>query len=64
MQNTAPFGGARGTEVVFKLGRGEVFEAGTESVEWKMLKQLPCGPKGWKEVVWVSEAMIEVPFES
>jgi len=60
----APFGGGRGTDVVFEEGRGEVLEAGTESVVWKMLKQLPCGPKGEKEVVWVSEAMIEVPLAS
>lgn len=41
-----------------------MLEVGTESVLWKMLKQLPFGPKGEKEVVWMSEAMIEVPLAS
>ncbi len=49
VQKITPLGSLRGTEEVLASGRGAVLDTGTRSEEWKVLKELPLGPKG---MVW------------
>ena len=62
MQKTTPLGGLRGIEDARGSGMRSMFETGTRSAEWKVLKEVFLGPKGKKGVVWVSEPMMEVPL--
>ncbi len=49
VQKITLLGSLRGTEEVLASGRGAVLDTGTRSEEWKVLKELPLGPKG---MVW------------
>ena len=64
MQNMTPFGGARGTVEVTVGGNGPMLETGKRSEVCRMLKLLPLGPNGEKGVIWWSEPITQVPFES
>jgi hypothetical protein len=60
VQNRTPEGGHRGSAFVSSGGE-EVFETGTESLEWNLAKELASGPKGEKGVIRSSDANTEVP---
>jgi len=60
VQNRTPEGGHRGS-VFVRSGGDEVFETGTLSLEWNLVKELALGPKGKKGVICSSDAKTEVP---
>lgn len=62
VQKMTPAGDGLGTVVVTAEGTASVFETGTLSLEWKMLKEPEAGPKGKNGVVWLSAAMKEDPL--
>ena len=61
LQNRTPFGGQRGTASVIGEGIAALFETGIWPLLWKVLNDEPFGPNGKKGVVFVSDAMMDVP---
>ena len=60
IQKRTPLGGHLGS-AGGRLGGEVVLETGTLRRWWKRAKLEPCGPKGKKGVIVVSEAMMDLP---
>ena len=60
VQKRIPLGGHLGS-AVGRLGGEVVLETGTPRREWKRAKLEPCGPKGKKGVIAVSDSKMDVP---
>jgi len=60
IQKRIPLGGHLGS-TEGRSGGEVVLETGTLRREWKRAKLEPCGPKGKKGVIVVSEAKIDLP---
>ena len=60
VQKRTPLGGHLGS-AGGRFGGEVVLETGTLRREWNLAKPEPCGPKGKKGVIVVSEEKIDLP---